>query len=332
MTDSIELCTSDQEWDWLCERADQSTVFHQSTVLAVLETYADATLHRLVGYKGQEPVGLFPVFELRRAGVTAVFSPPPQLGVSFLGPLSITDDQLKQRKRERRGKRFVDACLSWIEDRIDPRYIRICTVPEYEDVRPFVWADYDVSPQFTYEIDLTRDREAIKRSFSRTPRRNVEDELEVDFRISVGGTDDIRFVHEQIRARYEAQDKTYTVPPEFLVDLYDETPEVTVQPYVGRLDGDPIGGLLTFRDGDTVYFAQGGGKPLVDVPCNDRLHWRVMTDAKADGCIAYDLHGANTPRICEYKSKFNPDLRAYYEIESGTPLLTVASKVYRRIR
>lgn len=332
MSFSVETCSDADEWDELVDRAVTASVFHRSAVLDVLDRHTSGTGHRLVGYKGEEPVGVFPVFGLTKGGITAVFSPPPRLGIPIMGPLLFEDEQLKQRKCEQRNRRFIGACLEWIEETLAPRYVRVCTTAGYVDVRPFSWEEYAVSPRFTYAIDLTRDRDAIKQSFSRTPRRNIDSDDGADFHVTTRGDDGIRFVHEQIQSRYEAQGKTYTVPLEFLVDLSEETSPRTVRTYVGMVDGEPAAGLITLRDGDTVYFSEGGNKPDADFSCNDRLHWRVIRDAKAEGLSRYDLQGANTPRICEYKSKFNPELCTYYELESGTPLMRLVSKLYRTIR
>lgn len=326
------MCSDADEWDELVERASAASVFHRSSVLDVFDRHTEGTGYRLIGYKGQEPVGIFPVFELTKGGITAVFSPPPRLGVPVLGPILFANEQLKQRKCEQRNRRFISACLEWIEETLAPSYVRVCTTTEYADVRPFSWEEYTVSPRFTYTIDLTRDRDAIKRSFSRTPRRNIDSDDGVDFHITTRSDDGIRFVHDQIQSRYEAQGKTYTVPLEFLVDLSEETSPRTVQTYVGMVDDEPTAGIITLRNSGTVYFSEGGNKPDIDFSCNDRLHWKVICDAKEQGLSLYDLQGANTPRICEYKSKFNPELRTYYELESGTPLMRFASKLYRKIR
>ncbi|MDG5761821.1 GNAT family N-acetyltransferase [Natronococcus sp. A-GB1] len=331
MSFSVERCADGDEWNELLDRMTAASVFHRSSVLNVLADHSAGTVHRLVGYKGREPIGVFPVFELAKAGVTAAFSPPPRLGVPFQGPVLFDQNGLKQRKRERRNRRFIDACLEWIDDAFAPRYVRVCTTPGYEDVRPFEWASYTATPRYTYTIDLTPDPDAIKRSFSRTPRKNIESN-DADLEITNGSAEEIRFIHDQIRSRYETQGKRYTVPLEFLLDLREATPPRTVRTYVGRIDDEPTAGLITLEDENTVYFSEGGGKPDADVSCNDHLHWRVIRDAKARRLSRYDLQGANVPRICEYKAKFNPRLRSYYELERGTPLMRLASACYRRLR
>lgn len=55
-------------WDDLVRSSRQGTFFHRRSPLRVLADHSDTTLHPLVGYKGQEPVGVFPVFAYSKAG------------------------------------------------------------------------------------------------------------------------------------------------------------------------------------------------------------------------------------------------------------------------
>jgi len=48
------------EWDRCIGQSSHATVFHQSAMLDLLADLADAYLHLLVGYKGEQPVGLLP--------------------------------------------------------------------------------------------------------------------------------------------------------------------------------------------------------------------------------------------------------------------------------
>ncbi len=326
-----EFDTADRdEWNELVSRSAAGTFFHHYDVLEVIEKHASARLYPLVGHKGQEPVGLFPVFELRNKGITMAFSPPPELGLLFMGPVTLMHDGLKRRKRERRRRRFVEGCLDVIEERVNPRYYRFCTPVGYKDPRPFTWNEYEMSPLHTYRLDLERDTDEIKRSFSKSLRRYLDTDEDNRFVVEEGDQDAIQFIHEQVTARYEAQDKTYSVPLKFLTDLYEHSADGRVRPYIAHVDGERVSGIIVLEDESTIYFSEGGGKPDVDFPINDVLHWRIIRDAREREIETYDLYGANTPRICEYKSKFNSDLATYYEAEKGSLVMSTAVKLYKK--
>lgn len=332
---SIEVRRADEDdlasWDDHVDASPQGTVFHRLDWLGVIERHSGATLHPLVGYKGQEPVGVFPVFELSKGPVRTVFSPPPGQGVPNLGPALLNYRKLKQRKVEKLNRGFVDGCLDWIEREISPSYIRVLTPTDYHDPRPFHWREFDVTPRYTYEIDVSAPPEEVLDRFASTPRRNIRKQ---NGRCSVrrAEADGAEFVIQQVRDRYEAQGESFSIGPEYVRDLHRSLPDDLLRVYIGEVDSEPASGIIAPVDDDTVYFWQGGVRTDVDLPVNDCIHWEIISDAGERGREQYDLVGANTPRICKYKAKFNPELASYYELEKGTRLMDLVSDVYRRLR
>lgn len=332
----IEVTKADADdldrWDSYVERSPHGTIFHQRAALEVLAAHSGARLHHLIGHKGQEPIGLFPVFEITKGPITTVFSPPPKLGVPSLGPALLNHRKLSERKRHRLNKRFAEGSIEWIDRELGPQYIYALTGTEYRDPRPFQWNGFDVAPKYTYHVDLTVGEEAFTDGVSSSLRRNVRNIDEDTYRIFEGGPDAIEFIIEQVKARFEAQDKPFDLTADYAVDLYEALPEGQIRPYVAEIDDEWVSGVVVpTYDGTSCYW-QGGGKPDVDVPINDVLHWRVITDEMDRGGTTYDLVGANTPRLCRYKAKFAPELREYYEMERGTPVMNVVSDLYKRFR
>ena len=318
------------DWDDHVERSPHGTPFHRLPSLRAQADHSDTTLVPLLGQKGQETVGLFPVFVGAKAGITVASSPAPDLWISSLGPVLASVDGLKQRRAEARHRRFVGAAVAWLRRAVDPRYVHVSAARRYDDPRPFEWNDFSVDPRHTYVVDLTRGTDELLAAFSSDARRNVTDE-DLAYEVAVGGPSTIRRTIAQVRRRYEAQDEPYTVPADFVVDLYEDLPDGTVRPYVCRQGGEFVGGMVVLADGDTVYRWQGGAKTDGDLPVNDLLDWRIIRDAAAEGFARYDMDGANEPRLCEYKSKFAPDVETYYRMERGAPWLRLGSRIYTEL-
>ncbi|MFC7080031.1 lipid II:glycine glycyltransferase FemX [Halorussus caseinilyticus] len=318
------------DWNDLVDRSPQASVFHYRESLAVQADHANARVHPLVGYKGQEPVGVFPVFETRKGGMTMAFSPAPGLWVTYAGPALLNHRKLKRRKRERRNKRFVQGCLDWIDQRLNPKFTLVRPGPDYRDVRPFEWADFDIDVRHTYSVDLTPGEDDVLMSFSSDARNNIR--TEGDYRIYEGGPDEIEAIVSQVRARHDEQDESYGVTSAFVTDLYERLPEGAVRPYACEIDGEVAGGMIGLEFGDTVYRWQGGAKHDHDLPVNDLVDWAIMTDAMDRGVENYDLVGANEERLCGYKAKFGPELRSYYSMENGSRVTNALSSVYKKIR
>ncbi|WP_435361991.1 lipid II:glycine glycyltransferase FemX [Haloarchaeobius sp. DFWS5] len=318
------------DWNRHVERSSQGTVFHRLEFLRVLARNSGTTIHPLVGYKGNAPVGIFPVFELSKFGVSAVFSPPPGLLVPFLGPALCNFEQMSQRKQERRHERFVEGCFEWIESTIGPRYEHLRASPGYDDIRPYSWNDFSSTPYYTYQVDLTQYDDGLLKAFSRSCRRNIRDADPDRYEVTVGDEDAVGRIHNIIEDRYAEQDLGYPLEQAFLTDVYRELTADYVRPYQIFLDGKFVGGVLTVEAGDTIFRWQGAGYHDVDLPVNDILDWHIIEDAVGRDRTRYDLVGANTRRLTRYKAKFAPELVPYYGLERGTPEMTVLASLYKR--
>ena len=326
--DVRKIAPQSDEYKRCIDRSPQSTIFHDSDFLKLMAKHSDTELTILAGFKGQEPVGVFPFYREKKWMMNIVYSPPPGCGVAYLGPVLLNFEKLKRRKVERRHKAFVEGCIQWINDEISPEYVRVRTTTDYNDSRPFQWKNTKSSPRYTYGLNLNSDEEEIKQSFSKSLRRYLDPDGDQSIEVNVGGEKEIEFVYGQINARYEAQDKTYPLTESFVKDVYDVLPSERVQPYVGRVEGELTAGIITLEDESASYFWQGGGKPDTEYPINDLLHWQIIRDSIESDLDYYDLYGANTERICKYKAKFNSSLQEYYELERDTPV----SKLYKLIQ
>jgi CelD/BcsL family acetyltransferase involved in cellulose biosynthesis len=318
------------EWNRYVEQSPQTTPFHRYEALDLLADAAGADLHTLVGFKGQEPTGVLPLFEQTRGPFRLVTS-PPEMEVLSLGPALLNADKLKQRKAERRHRQFVDGCLDWIDGRLAPDYVDIRTVDRYGDVRPFIWNGYDVTPAYTYVVDLTPDEEDLLMSFSSDARSNIRDSEASSASVTEGGPDDLRQVVASVRERHAEQGESYPITAPFVEALYDLLPEDRMRVYTVRADGERGGGMVTLEDGDTVYRWMGGAKTGDRFPPSDFLDWRILTDAKARGIDRFDLLGANTPRLCRYKAKFDPDPSQYYVAKRQTATMRTAVAAYQQL-
>ncbi|WP_436909443.1 GNAT family N-acetyltransferase [Halosimplex marinum] len=319
------------EWDRCVDRSPEATVFHRSAVVEGLADHTGAELHPLVGYKGQEPVGILPVFELEKGPVRAAFSPPPTTWVEYLGPARLNMAKLSRRKAERRHRRFLDGCFEYVAETVDPALTRLDTGPGYDDVRPFQWDGYATEPQYTYVVDLTDEEDLLGR-FSSDARSNVTADHDADYVVR-REDDAVAAILDQVQRRYREQDRPVSLPVEFIEGLAAALPAESVHPYVCRVDGEFVGGILAVADDDTAYRWLGGVRPDgdVDLPVNDLLDWTVMTDALADGRDRYDMVGAGDERINEYKAKFDPRLETSYRIHSNPLLYDAASWAYERV-
>lgn len=333
MSVTIELFGDDRtdEWNQYADRSPITTPFHRYDALKLIAQETETELHPLVGFVGDEPIGILPAFERTKGSFRLVVS-PPKLSVFTLGPAFLNLEKLKQRKKERRHRRFVGQSLDWIDQEIDPDYLDIRTTVRYGDLRPFIWRGYDVAPSYTYVVDLSPDEEEILMEFSRDARSTIREQATDNGEqptIEQTGVDGIEPIIDGIETRHAAVDASYPLTPSFVEKLYERLPDEMMRVYTVRTADEIVGGMITLEHDSTIYRWQGGAKTDGALPDTDVLDWRIMCDAKERDITRYDLVGANNPRLCRYKSKFNPTPKQYHVITRRTRLLRAVSWTYR---
>ncbi|AEH37690.1 lipid II:glycine glycyltransferase FemX [Halopiger xanaduensis] len=329
---TLDPWTDAEEWNRYVERSDGTNPFFRAEALRLQAEDTGTTLHLLTGFKGQEAIGLFPVFEYSKGPITGAFSPAPQSWSPYLGPATLNLEKVKRRKADQRTQRFLEGAIRWIEREISPLYTRIVAA-EFEDVRPFSWNHYTVKPGYTYVVDLEGSEEDLLNRFSSDARQNVRNADEDAYVVEEGDADDIERIVEKVAQRYESQGRSFHLNPDFVRSAYAVLPEGSVRPYVCRVDGEFLGGILVVESDTTRYRWQGGVKPDVDVdlPINDLLDWTVMRDGLRAGLERYDLVGAGVPSINRYKAKFNPRLETNFTITSGAFGIDLAIDRFRKL-
>ena len=333
--DIVELDpTADaDEWNRYVERSTETTPFYRTEALERQAEETGTTIHLLVGFKGQEAVGLFPVFALDKWALTAVFSPAPYAWSCSLGPARVNAAKLTQRKADRRNRRFIEGSLEWIDEALSPVYSKFVTT-EFDDVRPFMWNEYDVEPLFTYVVDLHGTESQLLERFSSDARSNVRNAPVDEYVVEEGDGDDVEAIVEQVAARYASQGRPFHLSPAYARSLFEVLPAGSIRPYVCRVDGEFTGGILVVESDRTRYRWQGGVKidADVDFSINDILDWHVMKDGLQDGIERYDLVGAGVPSINRYKAKFDPQLETYYTITNAVFGLDLLVSQYQKFR
>lgn len=318
---------------------DGFEVFHTPEALSVLAEHVSGELELLAGFKGDRPVALLPVVVNRSAVGKAVLSPPPGMGIPRLGPLLMPASP-KRRKQEQLNQRFVGAVLERYDQARTGTLFRAICSNSYGDPRPFSWAGLSVEPSFTYRLNTAdRSTEEILGAFSKSLRREIRTGRDLDLTVDVEGIETAETIHEETQHRYEEQGKTYTLDWSYVHDLVEALDSVDrCRVYVARNpDGGFLGGVTVLSSNDAAYFWQGGTRTSYEnVSVNSLLHWRIIEDLVSDPPAGspgyYDLMGANTERLCQYKSKFSASLIPYYSVESRGATMTVAKRLYDVLR
>lgn len=313
-------------------------VFHDPDALTVLDAHTDAEMRLYGAFKGQQAVGLLPVFVDEKSVGRTVFSPPVSLGVPRLGPI-INPNSPKRRKWERINGELAEAVADDLEtDRRSTLFRMTCPVG-YDDPRPYDWNGFTTEPKFTYVVDLEgcSDVEDAMSGFSKSLRNEMRRYDDLDLTIEQEGIESALRIYEDVVDQYEEYDDTAPMTRPFLRDLLSSLDDDRWRVYVARTpDGEYKSGIITLFSNDLAYYWQGGVVASYEhVSVNNLLHRVILedivTDPDLESVTGYDLVGANTERLCEYKGKFNGELRPYYAVESEGLEMTLAKSVYSTV-
>lgn len=312
-------------------------VFHLPEALGVLDRHMDANCRLYAVRKGQETIALLPVFVTERSLGRLVVSPPPGWGVPRLGPLLMPNSP-KRSKYEKLNTELAEAVLEDVDADSSTTLFRMACPLSYQDPRPFAWNDLTVEPRFTYVIDLTdaADLEEAMDGFSRSLRNDMRRLDDLPVTITTEGTAGAMRIYEDVERRFSEQSQEPPATRAFVRDVYDALDE-RCRAYVARgPDDEYLGGLLALASNDFVYYWLGGARSSYEnVSVNTLIHRRIIEDVIDDPALdsvsGYDLVGANTERLCQYKAKFGGDLRSYYAVESSGVGMAAAKTAYRVI-
>ncbi|AFK21359.1 GNAT family N-acetyltransferase (plasmid) [Haloferax mediterranei ATCC 33500] len=309
-------------------------VFHTSAVLAAIDEHFDGEMHLFGVFKGQEPVALFPTFVRKNPLGRAVVSPPPSMAIPYIGPIMMPNSP-KQSTYESVNRKFADLVLEELGVRDKRTFVRVLCSPSYLDPRPFEWTGFAVKPSFTYRLDLSgQSPDEVQSQFSSSLRREIRQAKELDISISNEGIDGARTVYDDVASRYDEQDEPFGMPWAFVEALVRNLGD-RCRVYVARdPDGRYLSGIIVPFSNETAYFWLGGARGEYDgVSINSLLHWRIIEDIVEDdgleSVMEYDLVGANTERLCNYKSKFGGELVPYYVVESTGVGMSLAKRTYQ---
>ncbi len=324
------------DWDTVLPR-DGFEPFHTAAALSVLDEHASGELQLFAGYNGQNPVALLPLFVHDQPIGSVITSPPPGFSVPRLGPILMPASP-KRSKQERLNRRFTDQIVEELDLRDSRRLFRMTGNTEYTDPRPYHWSEFDIETSFTYRLRVDgQSADDLLASCSKSLRREIRDVRDLDA-VSVDreGLAGAEAVYNQTKTRYNQQDESFSLSWSYVRDLVEALDE-RARTYVARgPDEEFLSGVTVLYSNDAAYFWQGGARGEYNgTTVNSYLHWQIIEelidDPPLDSVTAYDLVGANTDRLCKYKSKFGASLVPYYTVESAGPQMALAKRAYRAI-
>jgi len=322
-----------KNWNALIEASPYGTIFHTLDWLKIAEKHTNSKLYLLIGMKGEKVIGLFPIFYKKKGPLRMVFSPPQKTGIPYMGPVLIGYDKLKQEKKESLTIDFYTKVDKFIHDNFKPHYTYFKFPPGLIDCRPFKWLGYQANPVYSYLLDISIGLSNLKSNLSIQARRNVKKAEKDGMSFELGSMEELEILYGMLYGRYTEQEREIPISKDYLLDVvfnrfFPENLKVFV---IRHRDNEIVSGGVKLCYKDRVIDWIGQPKTTIRT-ANDYLHWCVMKWGVEHKLHYYEIIGAGTQSICQFKSKFNPSLEIYFELKKSTIAGTLAEKLYRKLR
>ncbi|MGZ7115565.1 MAG: GNAT family N-acetyltransferase [Halobacteriota archaeon] len=326
----VELLDDKKLWDQFVEKSPEGTLFHMWDSLKIIERHSQFQLSPYAVFSGDELTCIFPFFISRRLGLTVMCSPPPHASIPYLGPaFDPSVAGLRAHKKERIFQQVTDDVCKEI-DKIAPNFVSFRTVPNFIDLRTFVWKNYSVWQKFTYAIDLEKPLEQIWTGFSKTCKQGIK---HVSARSPhVEHTTDVSSLLRMWRERFNERGvRPPLLSDSYLKELVAAFPQ-RVMVYIVSIDGRIAGANVDCVLSEDRYGGWlGGVNARPDLKTNEFITWEIIQHAKSEGFKTLDLIGANSQRLSMFKSKFDPVLEPFCYVDKTDALGKIAKFVFTKL-
>ena len=312
-TMKMELCVlkenESEKWDKIVDSSPYGTIFHRWKFLKIIEKHTNTKLNPIIVYEKSNDIGVFPIFFQNKFMFRAVFSPPPHAAVPYLGPLIIDYDILKPHQRESNFIHFQNKVNDFIFRELKPNYINVVLSPDLLDGRPFMWTNHEVKPQYNYIIDLTKGEECIWSQFQKNLREGITKTVRRGAIVEESGVDGLNLIYDNFKGRYQEQNRNPSISKDYLSEVYNSFHPENLRIFICLFDGEVVGGTINICYKNKISSWLGSAKTnITGLYTNDLTQWECMKWACKNNFKIYEEIGANTERLWQFKSKYNPEL------------------------
>lgn len=270
----------------LWERAFMRTPFTRLSYLSAIAAATGRTLHVIGAWTGERLVAALPVLE---AGPVRRALPAPL--TPYTEPLLEafpTGAEVHARKN----------VLADLITAVQSRYaaFSLHLPPGWPDARPFSWAGCRTEVLYTYRIPLD-----APLAFSRVRKRELKEATETH-------PADIQHLVEAVECTMKRQRRPLPLPSKGLADAL---PALLRHGHALGTEQPNVAASMSLLTPEGGFDFLAGGEPG---PGRAALLAQQMAYAKEVGCAFYDLCGANTPSLAEYKRGFGGMLTPYTRV------------------
>lgn len=273
--------------------------------------------------KGGKLFGLFNLYFEKRMGFTQIKNPPfsPNIGLFFINPSS------NFAKKQSFNKSIYKAVSEFINT-LSASLITITLPIEHVDMQAFIWDDYKVIPNYTYQLNLSELNEnTIKDHFSPERRNDIAKALKdnIECRLS----SDYSLVKKMVEHTYNRKGKT--LKDGLLSNILEQFKSTNSFAFVSYQKNKPIAASFVIYDKQTAYYLLGGYDPKHKHQGAGALAvYHAILQAKKIGIPIFDFEGSMLPEVERYFRGFGGELKILFTLNKGHLPMELLLKFFKR--
>ncbi len=310
-------------WDDFVSRSKNGTLFHTTQWAGIVQSVFGRSFKILA------------VFKKDQIAAGMLFWPRTVAGKWWLSQAPVTPYQglvLRQPEAQKLSTRLADEArlasltASYLKSRL--LFMDISFSPLVKDLRPFLWEDFEVQPQYTYRFKIT-DPAEVQAHFSQALRRKLKSYQLQKEKIAPGA--DAKILTEFIAESYRFHGTKPPVPAAQLERLF----HLILERQMGRLfylhrEGKPVAGLLALHDHRHVFTYFAGIHPDGRRETHtEPLYFHLLHQPEYRGKI-FDFLGADLPDFDQFKRSFGGNLELYFRVRYTKNIFVKMAGALRR--
>lgn len=290
----------------------QLTIFHQIELLQLYLPY----IH-IIGIfnDNDELIGIFYYFKKSKWGVSYIIPPPfvPNNGLVF------HTSSEKSETIYSTIKELHHLIVNYFKDEEVANYIRFVLPPQWKDTQVFQWNQWNVKPNYTYQINLELSIDELYNNLSSEKRKSIRKSEKDGIIIKQEKNYDI--VKTLVLKTFSRQKKKInTIYLEKILNNWAN--ENNSFAYVAYLNNQPIATAFCVYDNSSAYYLFGGYDfENVHHGAGVTCMWQSILKSKELGLKVFDFEGSMLPNVEKYFRDFGGELVPYFVCEQKKGLM-----------
>ena len=261
-------------------------------------------------------IGGFVLHSTKLKGVSCLANPPftPHIGL-FTKQNSSNPARIVSATKE-----LLRTLVEYLEGRSE-KIIDIRLPFTYIDLQEFYWSDFDVSPRYTYRLDLDRSEEDILASMDPKTRNAIK-------AAESNGIEVIEASEIETNVTAILKEREAKVRLDLLSKLFSSVEAQNRIGLLARSEHEDEALAYCIVHGGESYYLFGGNKSSGTVGSSGSLiMWSAIKAAKSKGVKTFDFEGSMIPGVEKFFRGFGGELTTYFAIQKIPIAYRVAAKI-----